>query len=238
MADMCLLGGTRYLEQVKTPAFYRRIRQYLIDQYERHRESNSKKNAWDWFDWKKLGVGSVKVSISKEITGREAVISGFYDADADRNHQACIGVVFHVPSKFRKQPPTSYMALHLADLLVHEYNHKRQARKRGWEPAPEPLPYQSMTDDKMVEYLASTDEIDSYAINIADELYDHRKAFRQRWNNLFTKTKNSSREDSYSDQLWHYTQYFTLEDEVTRRLMKKIYKRYQEMDKYRKAIKK
>lgn len=107
----------------------------------------------------------------------------------------------------------------LADSLVHELVHMKQARARDFIPTDQDYGPEGTVEHEL-NYLSNPDEIDAYAYNIAVELQENTNPF-QKLNNPST----ISIEESLN--LWVYVNTFgqNINNPTMKKLLKKIYKR-------------
>ena len=129
---------------------------------------------------KKLAPIKIKREFDPKIEPNQIWIGGAYYSDLDQEKIKCIEIVFAYPvidnticvstKRFKS------ICFNIADTLLHEIIHMRQYRRRKFKILPD---YESTANRTKVrleqEYLGCSDEIDSYAFNIACELIDKFK---------------------------------------------------------------
>lgn len=110
-------------------------------------------------------------------------IGGFYHVTNDKYKQQCIEVLLsyhpfdsHITitgKRFRAMCNT------IADVILHEIIHMRQARARNFKSIPGFSSYaESNKQRKQQNYLGDPDEIDAYGFNIACALYERLGSYR------------------------------------------------------------
>ena len=117
-------------------------------------------------------IGDITRVSMKQVEGipkGDMNASAFYEQDLDENGEIPFEIELYF-SKEDDQPMTitnpDPLVNKVIEMLKHEFLHQKQARARGFE---EPTPG---TDDRdtSYEYMSRPDEIEAYAMNIADEL--------------------------------------------------------------------
>lgn len=106
----------------------------------------------------------------------------------------------------------------LADCLIHELVHMKQARARDFIETAYDECRDSLGDE--VDYLSNPDEIDAYSYNIADELSENSEPLK-----LLAAPTSVSIDESLN--LWVYVNTFGVTDgnPTLKKLLKKVYKR-------------
>lgn len=107
----------------------------------------------------------------------------------------------------------------LADCLIHELVHMKQARDREFIETRREERHRDNLDDE-IDYLSHPDEIDAYAYNIADELSENSEPLK------ILATPTAVKIDQ-SLNLWVYVNTFGQcpNDPIMKKLLKKVYKR-------------
>ena len=125
---------------------------------------------------KYMPIRSRKSRESQVETGR-VYIGGVYHTALDFEKQKSIELCFaYNPKDRRLEMPTRHfnrVCVRIADVLLHEIIHMRQARKRKFKELPGYSSQAESTKQRVEqEYLGDNDEIDAYAFNMACELAD------------------------------------------------------------------
>ena len=118
-------------------------------------------------------------SFESQVDPQFVWVGGCYYSDYDKNRTKSIELQFayskkdqgrHIKITTRRFTRVCYR---VADVLLHEVIHMRQARRRNFKNLPG---YQSTAESTKQrveqEYLGDNDEIDAYAYNMACELHD------------------------------------------------------------------
>jgi len=123
----------------------------------------------------------IPVIISKKFEYTRALnsvrVGGLYYSHRDQNHQRSIEILFlyNPISEFLNLSKSAFWSLcwAIADTVLHEIIHMRQARRREFKFIPE---YQSSAKNESQKlaqiYLGNPDEIDAYGFSISCSLYD------------------------------------------------------------------
>jgi len=129
-------------------------------------------------------------------------VGGFYEAEHDKYGRQCITVLFSY------NPVDNYLTITgkrftamchtIADVILHEIIHMRQARSRGFKTIPGFSSYaESNKQRKEQNYLGDPDEIDAYGFNIACDLYERLGSHRAVAEHLNTHLDNRRKKDSW-----------------------------------------
>jgi hypothetical protein len=102
-------------------------------------------------------------------------VGGVYHTDYDKEHQKSIELCFAYSLADQRLTMNSRkftrLCARIADVLLHEIIHMRQARKRNFKNLPGYSSTAESTKQRQEqEYLGDNDEIDAYAFNMACEL--------------------------------------------------------------------
>jgi len=151
----------------------------------------------------------------------EITVAGLYDQENDRHHKILMEIWL-----IRKQDPIAWTSKRqrqlrnvLTDCIIHELQHRRQARARRFKWR---MPT-DLIDSK--KYLSAPDEIDAYAINVASEFYDSFKSYAiPRLGQFPALVPKKWIKTCPSPTLWTYLNEFEPNDPVVRKLVKKAYK--------------
>ena len=121
----------------------------------------------------------VKVTKSLDLDTEYGWIytGGFYHTNDDKAHRQSINVVFSYNPAMTHVTLTrdrfNRVCSRVADVVMHEMMHMRQARARNFKTIPGFSSYaENNKQRKEQNYLGDPDEIDAYSFNIACELYD------------------------------------------------------------------
>jgi len=171
----------------------------------------------------------IKLRKEKILGNNEFYVMAYYDAEDDSMGETPIEVNIHynfqTEEKFQTNQITDFL-IQIYDAVVHEYRHQYQSVQRDYEV------YSCHEHDPYKEYLGDPDEVDAYAVNIAIELIrtiGHQRALRNLSRiSLLSKLRYgpfycSANLNAY---ISHYGQ-----DELIRRLAKKVYKHLETLDK-------
>lgn len=126
-------------------------------------------------------------------------VGGVYHTEYDMNKQKAIELCFAYSLADTRLNYTSRrftrLCSRIADVLLHEIIHMRQARKRKFKPLPGYSSTAESTKQRVEqEYLGDNDEIDAYAFNMACELNEKFKGdMRQIVNYLNDEQKGKRR---------------------------------------------
>lgn len=171
----------------------------------------------------KLYPGQIRwhVMTAHSFPKNEITVAGLYDQEIDRHHKVLMEIWL-----IRKEDPIAWTPKRhrqfrnvLTDCILHELQHRRQARARRFK-------YRYPTDlIDSKKYLSAPDEIDAYAINVASEFYDSYKSYAvPRLGEFAQLVPKKWYRKCPSPTLWTYLKEFDPRDPVVRRLMKKAYK--------------
>lgn len=176
-----------------------------------------------------LTIKSKKMS---DLEVNEFYINGFYDLEADKEHESCIEViVYHNidTDEFFEHSQVGQFVVQLYDAVVHELRHQEQAHRRNYRPNPYTVDY-----DCDVSYLSDPDEIDAYALSIAIELIRNLGRTRSvQYLHRASRLANVRPKGFYaSPNLFSYFQHFgNINDPVIRKLIKKVFLNLEALDK-------
>lgn len=178
----------------------------------------------------------VKHAEAAQVDQNDIDLMGFYDGGLDEAGDIPIEI-YLVTNPMQDvmvvdEEQFNIISRRVADTLSHEVIHMQQNRARDFLEV-EKLEYNEFEDESEENrwYLSSPDEINAYAYNIANELLD-KNAYPQVLEKL-NRVKDISIEDSIN--LWAYVQAFSkdLNHPVIKRLIKKVYKSLNSLNKYR-----
>jgi len=170
----------------------------------------------------------VSVETSPNVESGEMSINAYYDPEADQDDDVAIEIVLIFNSEDRgihwdKQGVDNFIN-ELGDALKHELLHATQYRNRDFIDGRGG--YDRRSDE--YEYMSRPDEIEAYAMNIADELV--RKVDQDGAIELLRMAKKTAQ---FKDEMGKYLSpnlmaYFALfnwdtNHKVIKRLLKKIY---------------
>ena len=146
----------------------------------------------------------IKVTSDRDFNTEPGLIylGGFYHTDKDKYGQQCIELLFsyhpfdsHITISSKR---FAAMSNTIADILLHEIIHMRQARSRGFKTIPGFSSYaESNKQRKEQNYLGDPDEIDAYGFNIACDLYERLGSHRAVAEHLNTHLDNRRKKDSW-----------------------------------------
>ena len=108
--------------------------------------------------------------VKVDLPSGEGTISAWYEPEDDEDEQTSINIELQFSKAddsftWDKQSRTGFLR-RLASTIKHELIHQRQYRNRDFIEPPEGRDQR----DPNYEYMSRTDEIEAYAMNIADEL--------------------------------------------------------------------
>jgi len=114
-------------------------------------------------------------SYEEKVEKNQAWIGGVYHTDYDKERQKSIEVSLAYSKNYKTITMNAWrfsrLCNRVADVILHEVIHMRQARKRNFKNLPG---YSSTAESSKQrqeqEYLGDNDEIDAYAFNMACEL--------------------------------------------------------------------
>lgn len=129
-------------------------------------------------------------------------IGGFYHTSKDKYGQQCIELLLsyhpfdsHITITSKR---FTAMCNTIADVILHEIIHMRQARSRGFKTIPGFSSYaESNKQRKEQNYFGDPDEIDAYGFNIACELYERLGSHKAVATYLNTHLDNRHKKDSW-----------------------------------------
>lgn len=162
-------------------------------------------------------------SQAMQVDPSDIILAAYYDSTEDEDCKISIEVVLITNARDSVILVTNELfdvfVTRLADCLIHEIVHMKQARARDFHETD----YETMHRDSVdgeIEYLSNPDEIDAYAYNIADELQENPEPLK-----LLAYPSSVKIEQSLN--LWVYVNAFnhSIDDPIIRKLLKKIYKR-------------
>lgn len=162
-------------------------------------------------------------SQAMQVDPGDVILAAYYDSTEDEDCKISIEVVLITNIRDKVILVTDELfdtvVTRLADCLIHEMVHMKQARARDFHETDYEVRHRDNTDDE-IEYLSDPDEIDAYAYNIADELQENPDPLK-----LLAYPSSVKIEQSLN--LWVYVNAFdhSVDDPAMRRLLKKIYKR-------------
>ena len=184
---------------------------------------------------KHFPIAKITVVRTPQLKEGELSISAHYDPDLDEEGDTAVFITL----VFSQEGPTSftwtanskkYFLNKLKDALKHELLHMKQFRDRGFHPGTD-----GYVSDKGMEreYMSRPDEIEAYAMNIADEFV--RKVGKDGAVDLLRMAKKTAQFKNKLDQFLSpdLLAYFALfnwdtNHTVVKRLIKKIYQYIQE----------
>jgi hypothetical protein len=116
-------------------------------------------------------------SREKQVEKNRVFIGGVYYTQFDKDRQKSIelSLAYHPKDHYLEMPTRHFnrICVRIADVLLHEIIHMRQARKRNFKEIPG---YNSIAESTKLrqqqEYFGDPDELDAYAYNMACELHD------------------------------------------------------------------
>lgn len=162
-------------------------------------------------------------SQTMQVDPSDIILAAYYDSTEDEDCKISIEVVLITNARDSVILVTDELfdvfVTRLADCLIHEVVHMKQARARDFHETDYETRHRDSVDDE-IEYLSNPDEIDAYAYNIADELQENPEPFK-----LLTYPSSVKIEQSLN--LWVYINAFdhSIDDPIIKKLLKKVYKR-------------
>ena len=166
---------------------------------------------------------NVMHSQAMEVDPGDINLAAYYDSTEDEFCKISIELVLITNARDTIVLVTdelfNTLVTRLADCLIHELVHMKQARARDFVETAYEDRHRDNVDGE-IDYLSNPDEIDAYAYNIADELLENSEPLKL----LATPTSVSIDE---SLNLWVYVNAFglTVDDPILKKLLKKVYKR-------------
>jgi hypothetical protein len=126
---------------------------------------------------KYMPIRSIKSREPQVETGRVYIGGGYYshrDKDREKSIEVCFAYNLKDETITVSRRHFNRICVRIADVILHEIIHMRQARKRKFRINNYSLKTKTKTPKKLAEqiYLADPDEIDAYAFNMACELTD------------------------------------------------------------------
>jgi hypothetical protein len=127
----------------------------------------------------------IKVTSDRDFNTEPGLvyIGGFYHVSKDKYKQQCVEVLlsYHPFDDYITISSKRFRAMcnTIADTILHEIIHMRQARARNFKSIPGFSSYaESNKQRKQQNYLGDPDEIDAYGFNIACALYERLRTSR------------------------------------------------------------
>lgn len=179
---------------------------------------------------KHFPMTNIQIHKKPDLESGSMNIGAHYDPDADEQGETPIHIDLFFSSKdsdeveWTKQG-RKFFLYKLKDVMKHELLHMTQHRVRDFHPGRD-----GYVDDKGLEYeyMSRPDEIEAYAMNIADELTRHVGK-----EDAFKLLRMASKTAQFKTEIGHYLSpdllaYFALfnwdaSHPVLKRLLKKIY---------------
>jgi hypothetical protein len=167
----------------------------------------------------------VTKSIDKTTEKGWVYTGGYFHTEKDKIKHQSIEVVFSYNPLDKRIVITrerfNRICRRLADVVMHEMIHMRQARARNFKSIPGFSSYaENNKQRKEQNYLGDPDEIDAYAFNIACELYDRFSDFNVIANHLnLDQSDKRLKKDTYN---WYLK---TFDHKHNHTVIKKLKKR-------------
>lgn len=171
---------------------------------------------------------TVKLIQTDQLESNQANISAFYDPELDENDLVCITVELIFSNKDTHivwcPEVVDFFVQKLSATIKHEKLHQSQHRARNFEDAP------TGYDNRNIEYeyMSRPDEIEAYAMNIADELV--RKSDKETAKTLLrmackTAVYKDEQGNLFSPDLFAYMSMWDFDSRrpVIKRLLKKTW---------------
>jgi len=169
-------------------------------------------------------------SVNPVVPPNEVEINAFYDQSKDQNSEIPIQIVLVTY-------PLDTMILwdaemfdkvckDIVDGIIHEVVHMKQSRARHFIDVITPYVEDATEAEEAKICLADLDEIDAYSYRIAGELLDAENVMQ-----MFEQPSKIT--PATSPHLWAYLHTFEgdVQNPIMRRLLKKVYKNYQNLKK-------
>lgn len=171
---------------------------------------------------------TVKLIQTDQLESNQANISAFYDPELDENDLVCITVELIFSNKDTHivwcPEVVDFFVQKLSATIKHEKLHQSQHRARNFEDAPTGYDNRNME----YEYMSRPDEIEAYAMNIADELV--RKSDKETAKTLLrmackTAVYKDEQGNLFSPDLFAYMSMWDFDSRrpVIKRLLKKTW---------------
>ena len=170
----------------------------------------------------------VTMATSKKVPNNYVGVNAFYDPEADEDDDVAVEVVlvFNPANKSIEwdKNSTRHFVNELVDAVKHELLHAHQHRARDYVGGHKAYDKSNNT----TEYMSNADEIDAFAMNIADEL--HRNSNDKEVFELLRSAKTTADLKNelgmlLSPNLKGYYMTFTKDSSVLKRVLKKVYAR-------------
>ena len=171
---------------------------------------------------------TVKLIQTDQLESNQANISAFYDPELDEDDLVCITVELIFSNKDTHivwcPEVVDFFVQKLSATIKHEKLHQSQHRARNFEDAPTGYDNRNME----YEYMSRPDEIEAYAMNIADELV--RKSDKETAKTLLrmackTAVYKDKQGNLFSPDLFAYMSMWNFDSRrpVIKRLLKKTW---------------
>jgi hypothetical protein len=172
-------------------------------------------------------IANVEMLTSPNVDKGDMNASAYYDQDADQDGDIPFGIELYFSDKEDQRMTINNpdpLVDRVTDMMKHEMLHQRQAQARDYED-------HSAGKDKRdgnYEYMSRGDEIEAYAMNIADELVK-KTSKKEAINLLRMANKTAQFKDEMgnflSPELFGYMAMWDFDSKhpVIKRLLKKIY---------------
>ncbi len=172
-------------------------------------------------------LAEVSLERSPNVDKGDMNASAYYDQDADQDGDTAFGIELYFSDKEDQRITINNpdpLVDRVIDMMKHEMLHQRQAQARDYED-------HSAGKDKRdgnYEYMSRGDEIEAYAMNIADELVK-KTSKKDAINLLRMANKTAQFKDEMgnflSPELFGYMAMWNFDSKhpVIKRLLKKIY---------------
>jgi hypothetical protein len=172
-------------------------------------------------------IADVEMLTSPNVDKGDMNASAYYDQDADQDGDIPFGIELYFSDKEDQRMTINNpdpLVDRVTDMMKHEMLHQRQAQARDYED-------HSAGKDKRdgnYEYMSRGDEIEAYAMNIADELVK-KTSKKEAINLLRMANKTAQFKDEMgnflSPELFGYMAMWDFDSKhpVIKRLLKKIY---------------
>ena len=172
-------------------------------------------------------IADVEMLTSPNVDKGDMNASAYYDQDADQDGDIPFGIELYFSDKEDQRMTINNpdpLVDRVTDMMKHEMLHQRQAQARDYED------HSAGKDkrDSNYEYMSRGDEIEAYAMNIADELVK-KTSKKEAINLLRMANKTAQFKDEMgnflSPELFGYMAMWDFDSKhpVIKRLLKKIY---------------
>jgi hypothetical protein len=115
--------------------------------------------------WSKVRNTPAKIAVQRGHPSLD--VAGVYDVSKDEEDKVPVELTIQLPNDSKLADVASELGNRFVTALDHEWQHSAQSRSRGYVPT---RSVSKKHQDDKAAYLANSDEIDTYSVEVAKEL--------------------------------------------------------------------